>query len=51
MTFRQAGDFLLSTANRTFRLKVGIPTKEKRHKPNLTAKLKKLTITPWENAL
>ena len=36
---RQAGDFI-NPANRTFKVEVGIPNKEKNIKPNLTARLK-----------
>lgn len=36
---RQAGDFI-NPANRTFKVEVGIPNKDKTIKPNLTAKLK-----------
>ncbi len=48
-TVRQAGDFI-NPANRTFKVEVGIPTKEKDIKPNLTAKLKINDYTN-ENAL
>ncbi|RSK39730.1 efflux RND transporter periplasmic adaptor subunit [Mangrovimonas spongiae] len=36
---RQAGDFI-NPANRTFKVEVGLPNKDKTIKPNLTAKLK-----------
>lgn len=38
-TVRQAGDFI-NPANRTFKVEVSIPNKDKSIKPNLTAKLK-----------
>lgn len=46
---RQAGDFI-NPANRTFKVEVAIPNKEKNIKPNLTAKLKINDYTN-ENAL
>jgi len=46
---RQAGDFI-NPANRTFKVEVAIPNKEKSIKPNLTAKLKINDYTN-ENAL
>jgi len=48
-TVRQAGDFI-NPANRTFKVEVSIPNKEKDIKPNLTAKLKINDYTN-ENAL
>ena len=36
---RQAGNFI-NPANRTFKIEVAIPNKDKSIKPNLTAKLK-----------
>ncbi|QCX37157.1 efflux RND transporter periplasmic adaptor subunit [Aureibaculum algae] len=38
-TIRQAGDFI-NPANRTFKVEVAVPNKDKSIKPNLTAKLK-----------
>ncbi|WP_055443862.1 efflux RND transporter periplasmic adaptor subunit [Lacinutrix himadriensis] len=38
-TIRQAGDFI-NPSNRTFKIEVAIPNKDKTIKPNLTAKLK-----------
>lgn len=38
-TIRQAGDFI-NPANRTFKIEIAIPNKNKTIKPNLTAKLK-----------
>ena len=46
---RQAGDFI-NPANRTFKIEVSIPNKDKAIKPNLTAKLKINDYTN-ENAL
>lgn len=43
---RQAGNFI-NPANRTFKVEVGIPNKDKTIKPNLTAKLK---INDYTNA-
>ncbi|MDP5231323.1 MAG: efflux RND transporter periplasmic adaptor subunit [Cellulophaga sp.] len=48
-TVRQAGDFI-NPANRTFKVEVAIPNKEKNIKPNLTARLKINDYTN-ENAL
>lgn len=38
-TIRQAGNFI-NPANRTFKIEVGVPNKDRSIKPNLTAKLK-----------